>query len=163
MHSSSIIAIVSLGFVLGTARLVSQTPPRLTAADLLLPGVPDRADTSAVHRVLGPPDSIAKGDDPSQASGELPTWWYRDLRVVFADGRELHGWWLTGPSRSTTRGLRVGAPRAEVQNLYGRPTNSYGDSVLVYCEPHGGSVPRCMYISIARGHVRDIYIGRNID
>jgi len=144
------------------AALAAQTAPKLTSADFVLTGIPDRADTGVVRRVLGSPDSIADGDDPSQA-GPIPTWWYRDLRVAFLAGHELHGWWLTGRSRSTQRGLRVGAARVEIQRLYGSPTNAYGDSVLVYCEPYGGTVPRCMYVSVRRDHVQGIYVGRNID
>ena len=144
------------------APLASQAPSKLTSADFALSGIPDRADTSIVHRVLGLPDSIADGDDPSHAE-PIPGWWYRDLRVVLLAGRELHGWWITGQSRATARGLRVGASRAQVQRLYGRPTNAYADSIMVYCEPHGGTVPRCMYVWLQRNRVQSIYIGRSVD
>jgi hypothetical protein len=168
MNRSKIrLLLLLLGFTLLASGLClplfSQTPRRLRSSDFLLPRIPDKADTSIVRRVLGAPDSISKGDDPSQASGDLPTWWYRDLRLVFADERQLHGWWITGPSRSTPRGLRVGAPRRDLQRLYGAPKTSYGDSMFVYCERRGDSGPRCIFASVAAGRVRDLYIGRTID
>ena len=148
--------------LLVAAAFIQQSPAKLTSADVLLPRIPDQADTSVVRRVLGPPDSIADSDDPSQA-GPIPAWWYQDLTVVLRAGRELHGWWITGPTRTTHRGLRLGSSRDEVERLYGEPKNATGDSTLVYCEPHGGSVPRCMYLVLRHNQVRSIYIGRNID
>jgi hypothetical protein len=142
--------------------LAAQTAKPLSSRDLSLAAMPDRADSSVVRRVLGTPDSIANGDDPSEAA-PIPAWWYQDLEVIFLHGHELHGWWLTGPSRTTARGLRVGASRAVVRRLYGAPTNAYGDSILVYCEPHRPPLPRCMSLWLAGGRVQRIYIGRSID
>ena len=104
---------------------------------------------------------MADADDPSQA-GPIPAWWYKDLTVVLLGGRELHGWWITGRSRSTRRGLRVGDAGPEVTRLYGAKRMK-GDSTLVYCEPKGGSVPRCMYVWIKNNRVQRIYVGRNVD
>ena len=161
------LVLLPLGFTLVASGLFGpafpQTPGGLRSSDFLLTRIPDKADTSIVRRVLGPPDSISKGDDPSEASGELPTWWYRDLRLVFADGRQLHGWWITGPSRSTPRGLRVGAPQRDLRRLYGAPTTSYGDSMFVYCERKGDASRRCIFASVTAGRVRDLYVGRTID
>ena len=152
---------VFLAVVMATP-LASQATPRLRSADFVVSGIRDGADTSTVHRILGAPDSIADGDDPSQAA-PIPTWWYRDLRVVFLGGRELHGWWITGRSRTTARGLRVGASRAVVRRLYGPPTHTYGDSLLVYCERQGGTAPRCIDVWLQRDQVKTIYVGRSID
>src|SRR2546425_5946676 len=140
-----------------------QTPPPLRDSDFLLHRIPDDADTGVVRHVLGAPDSISIGDDPSQASGNLPTWWYRDLHIVFADRRHVHGWWITGPSRATPRVLRVGAPRSEIRRLYGPPTLASGDSTFTYREPRRGSHPRLMFIWVAAGRVRDLYVCRLID
>jgi hypothetical protein len=143
--------------------LSGQGVRRLRAVDFTLPGIPDKADSSVVRRVLGAPDSTGKGDDPSQASGELPAWWYRDLQLIFPDGQQLNGWWITGPSRSTPRGLRIGAPRSDIRRLYGSPTSSSGDSTFIYREPTGGEHPRYLFISVAAGRVATIYVGRLID
>ena len=85
----------------------------LRREDLVVAGVRLRTDSASVRRLLGQPDSITKGDDPSEASGELLAWWYRDLEIVFLNDGRVLGEWIRGPSRSTARGLRLGKPRAE--------------------------------------------------
>jgi len=165
-YSETHLMILALALILVASipsSMAGQRPPPLRTSDFLLHRIPDDADTSVVRHVLGAPDSISTGDDPSQASDNLPTWWYRDLHIVFADGRHVHGWWITGPSRATQRGLRVGAPRGDIQRLYGPPTLSSGDSTFTYREPRGGSHPRLIFIWVAAGRVRDLYIGRLID
>jgi hypothetical protein len=62
--------------------LAAQTAKPLSSRDLSLAAMPDRADSSVVRRVLGTPDSIANGDDPSEAA-PIPAWWYQDLEVIF--------------------------------------------------------------------------------
>src|SRR6185437_14781690 len=104
----------------------------------------------------------ADSDDPSQA-GPIPGWWYRDLRVVLLGGTSLHGWWITGKSRATARGLRVGAPDSEIRQRYGVPTSVSGDSVLVYCQRRVDTDGPCMYVWLAHHQVRLIYVGQSID
>jgi len=134
----------------------------LRREDLVVAGVRLRTDSASVRRLLGQPDSITKGDDPSEASGELLAWWYRDLEIVFlSDGRVL-GEWIRGPSRSTARGLRLGKPRAEVLRLYGRPNPSATDSTIVYVLIHQENTPK-LVVYTSRGRVSAIYVGRTID
>lgn len=148
--------------VLAAGTVASQTVPRLATPDLKLVGMSIHSDTSVVRRTLGAPDSVADTDDPSQA-GPIPGWWYRDLRVALLGGTSLHGWWITGRTRATVRGLRVGDPDSQIRRRYGLPTTTSGDSVLVYCEGRGRPNPQCMYVWVIRHQVDRIYVGQNID
>jgi len=107
-----------------SAAAFQQHPTPLRPADLAIAGISAwSSDSSAVRRLLGKPDSVADGGDPSE-SGEWPAWWYHDLEVLFfLDGRAV-GTWIRGPSWATARGLHLGATRDEVVRLYGPPPES---------------------------------------
>ncbi|HKR54735.1 MAG TPA: hypothetical protein VJS20_00430 [Gemmatimonadales bacterium] len=83
--------------------------------------------------------------------------------MVLLSSAEFHGWWITGKSRPTVRGLLVGAPDSEVRKRYGSPTSTSGDSLLVYCGRRIDTRPPCMYVWISRHRVDRIYVGNNVD
>jgi hypothetical protein len=143
--------------------LPAQAVQQLRPSDFLVAGLPDQADSATVRHLLGAPDSITTGDDPSQASGDLLAWWYGDLQVIFVDRVRVLGEWLNGPSRHTSRGLHVGAPTADIKRLYGPSMPTPGDSTFMYREPGDEPTPRYLFVSATDGRVTAIYIGRLID
>ncbi len=163
MSSTTAGANVCLLLLVACARLSAQTSKPLESSDFTLTSLESVADTGSARRLLGSPDSVTTGDDPSGAA-PLDAWWYRDVEIVFLPSGDFLGTWLRGPSRSTRRGLRLGANIANVQRLYGRPTNSYGDSAFVYAEPRKREGEgRMLYITGSHKTVKAIYLGRTID
>ena len=139
----------------------AQAKPQLQATDFVVAGVPADVDTSAVRHILGAPDSVTTtADDPSQASGSLLAWWYSDLEFVIVGAGTVHGAWLRGPSRATARGLRVGAPRAAVERLYGFPS-APSDSLVDYSEHKRNG--RSIFVYLTRNRVAAIYVGHLLD
>jgi len=143
-----------------SATAYAQRPTKMRVADVVIAGIPAKADSALVRRLLGNPDSVALGDDPSE-SGELPAWWYHDLEVVFLFDGTVTGEWIRGPSRATARGLRIGASRAEVVRLYG-PPGTASDTTLVYLTAHRQGAPG-LFVYVSAGRVSAIYAGRITD
>jgi hypothetical protein len=159
---SSVASIAVATALVAAPLLHAQTGRQLQRNDFVVAGIPLQADSGTVRRLLGRPDSITKGDDPSEASGELLAWWYPDLEIVFLSDGTVLGEWIRGASRSTARGLRVGAARDAVLQLYGRPNPSAADSTMVYVLRHREGTPRLLIYTSA-GRVSAIYAGRTID
>ena len=142
--------------------LQAQHSLSIKPADLIVAGVPDRAEASDVERLLGRPDSVTRGDDPSESSGNLAAWWYRDLEILFLGDGELLGSWIRGPSRSTSRGLRVGQSRRQAQMLYGTPLERGTDTTATYVLEQKEGTPRVI-VYFSKGRVSSIYIGSTVE
>ncbi len=149
--------------VLAPAALAAQDPQLLTAADLTIARIPLKADSGMIRQMLGAPDSVARGEDPSE-SGQFSAWWYRDLEVLIGRNGAVIGKWIRGASRSTARGLRIGATQDDVLRIYGPPRTSIGPSMplIVYRIGRRDGSPG-LFIYLSGGHVSAIYAGYQTD
>ena len=156
---SATIGTIALGVLLAAVPSSAQVPAAIRGADFQLVGLSVGLDSAAVVRIMGQPDSVGLGDDPSQAD-LLPVWWYRDCAVVWLEKR-VHGVWLLGPTRTTPRGISVGMSDALVAAAYGAPVNAQ-DRYYVYVSDRGESAVLLFFFR-SYGRVDRIYAGRSID
>ena len=120
----------------------------LVLADLRVSGVAVDDDSASVRRRL---------DTPVRVDANVLH--YPDLDVVLKDGK-VAILSITGPSRATRRGLRVGVAAEAAARLY-RPC--HGDSTLVQiCYNAPRFDERVVLVAVADGHVSRIDIGRII-
>ena len=120
----------------------------LVLADLRVSGVAVDDDSASVRRRLGTPVGV-----------DANALHYPDLDVVLKDGK-VAILSITGPSRATRRGLRVGVAAEAATRLY-RPC--HGDSTLVQiCYNAPRFDERVVLVAVADGHVSRIDIGRII-
>ena len=120
----------------------------LVLADLRVSGVAVDDDSASVRRRLGMPVGV-----------DANVLHYPDLDVVLKDGK-VAILSITGPSRATRRGLRVGVAAEAATRLY-RPC--HGDSTLVQiCYNAPRFDERVVLVAVADGHVSRIDIGRII-
>jgi len=127
----------------------AQQPAPLASSDLLVAGVAVDDDSSSVRRRLGAPVSI-------DSSG----WHYPDLQVFLKAGK-VAILSITGPSRATRRGLRLGDPATRALTLY-RPC--YADSLMVQvCYNTNDFDERAVTAALRRGRVSRINVGRIIE
>src|SRR6266853_6137122 len=110
-----VLVLTPLVLTLATAATAQQPAP-LVPRDLHVSGVAVGEDSSSVRRRLGTPVGV-----------DSTTWHYSDLDVIFKAGK-VTILSITGGSRATRRGLRVGDPARRVSTLY-RPCCA--DSLLV--------------------------------
>ena len=120
----------------------------LVLADLRVSRVAVDDDSASVRRRLGTPVGV-----------DANALHYPDLDVVLKDGK-VAILSITGPSRATRRGLRVGVAAEAATRLY-RPC--HGDSTLVQiCYNAPRFDERVVLVAVADGHVSRIDIGRII-
>ena len=111
----------------------------LVLADLRVSGVAVDDDSASVRRRLGTPVGV-----------DANALHYPDLDVVLKDGK-VAILSITGPSRATRRGLRVGVAAEAATRLY-RPC--HGDSTLVQiCYNAPRFDERVVLVAVADGHV----------
>jgi hypothetical protein len=147
--------------VLAPMGLWAQAP--LRPADLAFWRLSGRPDSATVVKLLGPADSVAEGDDPSQADSTLPTWWYGDLQVVIVGGLVL-GQWTNGKEYPSYRGVRIGDSTDRIIAAYGRPSRTWSDpGGLVYTDSTPSADDRVLYFEVREGRVHRIYIGYLVD
>ena len=129
--------------------LHAQEAKPLKPADLSLPGVAIDDDSAALRHRLGAPTTI-----------DSTGWHYQDLGVFLVGGK-VAILSITGPSRPTHRGLRVGDPAARATSLY-RPC--FADSTFVQiCYNPDDFDERAVTVVLAGGRVARINIGRIIE
>ena len=127
----------------------AQQPAPLVTGDLRVSGVAVDDDSGSVRRRLGVPVSV-------DSSG----WHYSDLQV-FLKASKVAIISITGPSRATRRGLRVGDPAKRASALY-RPC--YADSLIVQiCYNPSDFDERAVTVAVSGGRVSRINIGRIIE
>ncbi len=120
----------------------------LVLADLRVSGVAVDDDSASVHRRLGTPLKV-----------DASVLHYPDLDIVLKDGR-VAILSITGPSRATRRGLRVGVAAEAAARVY-RPCHV--DSTLVQiCYNAPRFDERVVLVAVADGRVSRIDIGRII-
>jgi hypothetical protein len=126
-----------------------QQPAPLATGDLRVSGVAVDDDSGVVRRRLGAPMSV-------DTSG----WHYPDLQVFLKAGK-VAILSITGPSRATRRGLRVGDSATRAQTLY-RPC--YADSLIIQvCYNTDDFDERAVTAALRSGHVSRINVGRIIE
>ena len=129
--------------------LRAQEAQPLKAADLSIAGISVDQDSATVRRHLGTPASI-----------DSAGWHYQDLQVFLVAGK-VGILSITGPSRQTHRGLRVGDPLSRAVRLY-RPC--VADSTIVQiCFKTTDFDERAVIAVIVGGHVSRISVGRIIE
>ncbi len=137
-----------LVFALATAATAQQPAP-LAPGDLRVSGVAVDDDSASVRRRLGTPVSV-----------DSTGWRYPDLQVLLKAGK-VTILSITGRSRATRRGLRVGDPARRASTLY-RPC--YADSLLVQiCYNTSDFDERAVIASLSGGRVSRISVGRIIE
>ena len=147
-RASVVLVVTSLVFARVTV-VIGQLPARLGPADLRVSGIAVDDDSASVRRRLGAPVSV-----------DSSVWQYHDLQIFFKGGK-VAILSLTGRSRATRRGLRVGDPRTRASALY-RPC--YVDSLLVQiCYNPNDFDERAVTASLSRGRIERINVGRIIE
>jgi hypothetical protein len=126
----------------------AQEAKPLVAADLTVSGVAVGDDSASVRRRLGPPVSV-----------DSALLHYADLDIVLKHGK-VAILSITGPSRATRRGLRVGDAASRAAHLY-RPC--YADSTLVQVCYSEDFDERAVIVALASGRVTRINFGRIIE
>jgi len=137
-----------------------QNPAPLTPADFIIATLDDDADSAAVIRALGKPDSIVHSEVMG-GEAHLADWYYRDAFVTFTNG-SFFGIRLSSPRLATKRGLRVGDPVPRIRQLYGAPGDTT-DGEWTYPDPSRNDFLHTVSIATERGTVRSIYLGWTID
>ncbi|HKJ93951.1 MAG TPA: hypothetical protein VJ957_12350 [Longimicrobiales bacterium] len=140
----------------------AQEPPKLDSTDFRVGALTADMDTAAIRGVLGAPDSITVYDNPFDAGGKIPVYFYRDLMVTFSYGETPLGFTLTGPSVATARGLKVGDSVERARALYSEPGYTDPDA-WEYYDPKDTEGLHVIQLSIRDGHVRQIYVGWLLD
>ncbi len=129
--------------------LRAQQAQPLKAADLSIAGISVDEDSASVRRHLGSPAAI-----------DSAGWHYQDLQVFLVAGK-VAILSITGPSRQTHRGLRVGDPLSRAVSVY-RPC--VADSTIVQiCFRTDDFDERAVIATIVNGHVSRISVGRIIE
>ncbi len=102
----------------------SHAPP-LSESDLSASGLNLDSSCDEMTVALGRPDSVSERPHSfpiaSDGTPVVPTFHFRDIVIRMGDDGPIERFTLTGPSRATSRGLRVGDPAARVLELYGEP------------------------------------------
>src|SRR5437762_14077606 len=126
----------------------AQRVERVVAADLRVSGVAVDGASASVRRRLGTPVRV-----------DANVLHYPDLDVVVKDGK-VAILSLTGPSRATRRGLRVGGAADGPARLY---RTCHADSTLVQiCYNAPRFDQRVVLVAAGGGRVRRLDIGRII-
>jgi hypothetical protein len=136
----------------------SQGSPWLTDEDFQVAGLADDADSVAVLRALGEPDSIISLPDPDDPDVELLAWAYPDLAVAFGEGGVRYGVTLLSPGVATRRGLKVGDAKARLVELYGRPPHAFG-ATWDYMAPDDEDGLHVMRVGFADDRISWIFLG----
>ena len=137
-----------------------QNPAPLSGPDFIVAGLAHDADSAAVVRALGKPDSIVQTEVVG-GEGHLADWYYRDALVSFSNGSFL-GITLRGPRLATKRGLRVGDTVQRLRQLYGVPHDTT-DGVWMYADPSRRDFLHTISVTTERGSIMSIYLGWTID
>jgi hypothetical protein len=140
----------------GPVMLSGQSPPPLSKADFSLAGVNVGADSSAVRRGLGQPDSVRFDPNPFSPKAKSVVWVYRRYTILFYTTEHVAGVRIRDASVATRRGLRLGDSVARLKELYGEPTGAYQESVEYQDPKQKFEVLR---VVLKDGRVEDIYIG----
>ena len=140
--------------------LFLQGPGPLKAADFVIAGLDDDADSADVVRALGKPDSIVRVE-VAHGEAEMANFFYRDIRVSFTNGG-FFGVTLRGPRFVTARGVRVGDPVDKIVRLYGAPYDTTHGS-WTYPDPARRDFLHTIEFTVQRRVVRSIYLGWTID
>ena len=152
---------IALGVAAALAgRPPQQQPAPLKPADFIVAGLTDDADSAAVVRALGKPDSIARFE-VANGEAEMADWFYRDIRVSLNNGG-FFGVTLRGPRFVTARGLRVGDAADKVVRLYGTASDTT-DGVWTYPDPARHDFLHTIDFMMQGRVVRSIYLGWTID
>ena len=131
------------------AAATAQQPAPLVTRDLRVSGVSIDDDSGSVRQRLGSPVSV-------DSSG----WHYRDLEIFLKSGK-VAILSITGPSRATRGGLRVGDFAVRARTLY-RPC--YADSLMVQiCYKATDFDERAVTVALTGGRVSRINVGRIIE
>ena len=135
--------------VVGIAIACATQPQPIGSTDLTSSGIAIGTDSSAVIERLGSP-----------ATKDSLGWHYHDLAIVFESGK-VAIISLTGPSRATARGLRVGDLQSRALALY---SPCYSDSLLIQiCYSTEDFDDRAITIPISEGRVSRINMGRLLE
>jgi hypothetical protein len=131
-------------------------PPRLTAADFTVGGVPALADSSVIIRSFGRPQRVSVESEAM----DLKAWHYPDVRFTINEVGQWYGVTLTGSRFATARGLRIGDPTSKLQALYGHPVEIVEDLWFyrVSEEPLNN-----MKVTVARDRVTEISLAYEED
>ena len=151
------VMLVALFFV---GVLVFQSPAPLSRSDFVLRGLTYGTDPQTVRNTLGLPDSTRAGR-PDEGDCWYH-WFYRDLTVNFpSEHGPVLDFNLTGPSKTTRRGLRIGDRAERVQLLYGEASSTAG-GYWVYPLGTDSSVQLVVALD-AFQRVRAVTFGRLLD
>jgi hypothetical protein len=136
-----------------------QQPAPLSQSDLVIAGLAWGADTGVTRRALGPPQAIRRFNYPGDDEVlHLNEWRYHDLLVTFSENGHQYRARLTGPSRATARGLRVGDSVRRVNALYGPPKFATA-SALYYSIEHDPPTRLGMIVEVRDDRVTAILVG----
>ena len=139
------------GLISASVLLPATAPAQqLDSVDLAVSGIPYFADTAFVRRALGSP-----------VSTDSITWGYADLQLTIASGRVIR-FWLSGASRATHRGLRVGDPSSRVAELYKRSCFE-NPEVIQFCWRVDDFDRRGVVVQLNNGRVVGIVVGHAFD
>ncbi len=109
-----------LAFAVALAsRGLAQEPDTVTAADLVIAGVPHTADSNAVLRTLGTAQRAYRDAKPSDDGIRETHWIYPDLRIAFDTNGYITTIDVTGPQYVTARNIKLGASIRDVRRAYG--------------------------------------------
>jgi hypothetical protein len=134
---------------------------RVDSTDFTIAGVRQGADSLAVLRILGRPASVDSQDDFRDPGAKLISWSYPGLIVLLGSYNSVGGFWLTDTTFATARGLRVGATRERVRDVYGRPDDMY-EGMWIYSSTYGFGMEQ-IRIQFTEGLVTRIYVGHIYD
>jgi hypothetical protein len=138
-------ALLPLALACSASAKSAEAPARLDTSDLVIAGVAVDRDTGAVRSILGSPTRT-----------DSNTWYYPDLTIALDSGR-VGILSLTGASRATARGLRVGDRFSRVDSLY---ATCFADSTFAQICYSTDFDPRAVTIQSAGGRIRGINVGR---
>jgi len=140
------ITLLSGAYVLPASACAQQ----LNSTDLTVAGIPYLADTAVARHALGAP-----------LRADSTTWSYADLELTLEAGRVIR-FWLRGPSRTTSRGLRVGDRKSRIALLY--PHTCFESAELVQvCWRTDDFDSRGMVVQLKDGRIAGIIIGHAFD
>jgi len=145
---------------LGARSLTAQSPDTLAHRDLSVRGLSDEGDTATARRVLGPPLRVVQHQGRNEDGALLLDWYYHGFTISFDAGRRYFVD-VTGPSVSTSRGVRVGDPEAKVRRVYGKPMQQ-DMGHLLYAASTSDAETRGITFFLTHGRVTRILVGRVI-
>ena len=114
------VIIFAIALLLGVELLPAQARDTLTHDDLTIRDLGEDGDTAMTRRLLGAPLRVVRHDERNEDGALLVDWYYHDVGISFHEGRPYFVE-VTGRTVATSRGVRVGDPRAKVRTAYGRP------------------------------------------